>query len=187
MNINIDTVTLIITVLLAFAGYVITYLNSLRLAKRKERLDLINKRINEFYGPLYVASRAGEIAYKTLLFKVDKERVFGRGDNLPPDEKTLTEWRIWLQKVFTPLNEFREKLILENAYLIREEEMPECLLRFVTHVSAYKAMLSKWNMGDLSEYVPLIDFPEELDEYATTSYRELKAEQLKLIGRDRNL
>lgn len=82
-----------------------------------------------------------------------------------------------------PLNESLEKLILENAYLIREEEMPDCLLKFVTHVSAYKANLGKWDMGDLSEHFTALDFPVEIDIYATEAYRELKAEQLRLIGK----
>lgn len=88
-----------------------------------------------------------------------------------------------VKNVFTPLNELREKLILENAHLLREKEILECLLKFVTHVSAYKAILRKWEMGDLSEYALLIDFPPEIDEYASKAYQELKAEQLKLIGK----
>lgn len=178
-----EMLSLVITVTLAFAGYFATYLNNLRLSKRAEQLDLINKRIKEFYGPLYVASEAGRIAYETLLAKLGKEAVFD--PDFPPTEEELKEWRIWSKKVFFPINEFQEKLILEKAYLIREEEVPECLLHFVAHVSAYKAILEKWESGDFSENAPALDFPVELAEYAANSYRELKAEQLKLIGKSK--
>ena len=181
---NIEITSLVITVILAFIGYLITYWNNLRLSKRKERLDLINKRLNEFYGPLYISSQAGKIAYKALLMKLNRESIFEVTDtNPPPDDEVLAEWRIWLQDVFMPLNELREKLILENAHLIREEEIPECLLQFVTHVSAYKAIIRKWDMGDFSEHAPLVDFPTEIEEYAYKSYQELKREQIKLIGK----
>jgi hypothetical protein len=96
---------------------------------------------------------------------------------------SLKEWQIWVENVFMPMNEFCEKVILENAYLIREKDMPECLLYFVTHVSSYKAILPKWNARDFSEYTPLIAFPSGLTEYAEQSYRELKKEQLRMIGR----
>ena len=43
--------------------------------------------------------------------------------------------------IFMPLNDVREKIIIENAHLIVEEEMPQCLLDFVTHVVGYKALL----------------------------------------------
>lgn len=38
-----------------------------------------------------------------------------------------------------PLNLKLESLIIENAHLIREEKMPQCLIEFVTHVLVYKA------------------------------------------------
>lgn len=178
------TVSLIITVILALVGYLITYLNDLRLSNRKEQLDLVNKRINEFYGPLFVATQSSLTAYKALHLKLGREKIF-ESDNrlLIPDEKDLTEWRIWLESVFMPLNEFSEKLILENAYLIREEKMPQCLLDLVTHVSAHRATLKKWEAGDFTDYAPLKPFPSEVDAYIARSYQELKTEQLSLIGK----
>ena len=44
--------------------------------------------------------------------------------------------------IFMPLNDIREKIIIENAHLIVEEQMPQCLLEFVTHVVGYKALLA---------------------------------------------
>ncbi|MEP7342421.1 MAG: hypothetical protein ABI977_32135 [Acidobacteriota bacterium] len=178
---NTQTWSLITTVVLAFVGYVATYANNLRLTKRKERLELVNQRISQFYGPLYVISRAGAIAHRALLDKYGREWSFLRKGS-PLTEEELKEWRVWVQNVFMPINEVCERLILENAYLIREERMPECLLDFVTHVSSYKAVIKKWQENDFSEHKPLIVYPPELLGYAEKSYSELKAEQLKLIG-----
>lgn len=174
-------ISLIVTVALAFTGYLATYWNSLQMAKRKDRLDLVNRRLNEFYGPMYVACRAGEIAYQALLQKMGKPAVFRMGET--PTQEAIDEWRVWLETVFEPLNDFREDLIMKNAHLIREQEMPDCLMKFVTHVSTLKAVQKKWAMGDFSEYAALIPFPADLVTYAAESYQELKAEQLELVGR----
>jgi hypothetical protein len=178
-----EVLTLIITIALAFTGYLFTYLNNLRLSKREAQLALIDKRIKDFYGPLHVSTEAGRIAYEALLEKLGKKAVFDPDD--PPTRKELKEWLVWSKEVFFPINEFREKLILENAYLIREERVPDCLLQFVTHVSTYKVLLAEWEIGNVPKHTPIIDFPAELVEYAGRSYRELKAEQLRLIGKSK--
>ena len=92
---NIAIASLIVTAALAFIGYLITYLYSLRLANRREQLALVNKRINEFYGPLYVATQAGGIAHDALLHKVGRESIFDRtGKNAPPSAAIIAEWRV---------------------------------------------------------------------------------------------
>ena len=178
---QLPTIALIVTVALAFIGYFASYINNLVLARRKERLDFINKAINDFYGPLYVITHVGQTAYMAFVAKIGKQN----DPNLekPLTEKEFAEWRLWVVNVFMPMNERYENLLLENAYLIQEKDMPECVLRFITHVSAYKPVIKKWESGDYSEQFSIIDFPEELLGYATRAYRSLKDEQLRLIGK----
>ena len=45
----------VLTVVLAFAGYLMTFWSTRVMARRADRLRLVNQRLNEFYGPLYVA------------------------------------------------------------------------------------------------------------------------------------
>jgi hypothetical protein len=92
------------------------------LTRRRDKLDLVNKRLNEFYGPLYVASEAGNIAYRSLLQKQGKSQSF------PILDDEMKEWVLWMTTIFMPLNDIREKIIIEKAYLIIEEQMPTCLL-----------------------------------------------------------
>ncbi len=168
-----DTTTL--TIILAFAGYLVTYLGARLLARRKDKLDLVNRRLNEFYGPLYVASQAGNIAYRSLLKKQGKTQSF------PILDGEMKEWMLWMSTVFMPLNDIREKIILEKAYLIIEEQMPHCLLDFVTHVVGYKAVVAKWAECDYSERRSTIGWPPEFDVYVERSYAALKAEQTRLL------
>jgi hypothetical protein len=165
----------VLTVVLAFAGYLVTFLSTRMMAQRADKLRLVDKRLNEFYGPLYVASQAGHIAYQSMLKKQGKEK------NIIVTEEELKDWILWLNTIFMPLNNIREKIIIEKAYLIVEQEMPQCLLEFVTHVVGYKAVLAKWAKGDYSERRSLIDFPPGFDDYVQRSYTALKAEQQRLL------
>lgn len=165
----------LLTIVLAFVSYLVTFMSSRMMARRADRLKLVNDRLNEFYGPLYVASQAGNIAYRSLLEKQGKTQSF------PVLDSELKEWVLWVTTIFMPLNDIREKIIIEKAHLIIEEEMPRCLLDFVTHVVGYKAVLSKWAEGDYSERRSTIGWPPEFDGYVERSYKALKAEQMELI------
>src|SRR4051794_18624474 len=165
----------ILTILVAFAGYALTFVSAHMLARRRDKLELVNKRLNEFYGPLYVASEAGNIAYRSLLKKQ------GKTQSEPITDEDLKDWMLWMRTIFYPLNEIREKIIIEKAHLIIEERMPPCLLDFVTHVVGYKAVLRKWADGDYSERRSTIGWPPEFDAYVRTSYAALKAEQMRLM------
>jgi hypothetical protein len=165
----------ILTVVLAFAGYLVTFITARMVARRRDKLDLVNRRLNEFYGPLYVASQAGNIAYRSLLKKQGKTQSF------PILDGEMKEWVLWMRTIFMPLNDVREKIIIEKAHLIVEEQMPHCLLDFVTHVVGYKAVVCKWGDGDYSERRSTIGWPPEFDAYVSRSYAALKAEQTRLL------
>jgi len=100
------------------------------LARRQDKLRLVNMRLNEFYGPLYVASagRQYRLPLPAQETRQDAER--------PIRDEDMKEWVLWMTTIFMPLNDTREKIIIEKAYLIIEEQMPQCLLDFVTHVVA---------------------------------------------------
>ena len=165
----------ILTVIVAFIGYALTFVSAHMLAQRRDKLELVNKRLNEFYGPLYVASEAGNIAYRSLLTRL------GKTQSYPVLDSELKEWTLWMTTIFMPLNDVREKIIIENAHLIVEEEMPQCLLDFVTHVVGYKALLLQWAEDDYSERRSMIGWPPEFDLYVERSYHALKAEQTRLL------
>jgi hypothetical protein len=165
----------VLTIVLAFAGYLVTFMSTRMMARRADMLRLVNKRLNEFYGPLYVASQAGNIAYRSLLKKQGKDQ------SEPILDSEMKEWVLWMTTIFMPLNDIREKIIIEKAYLVVEEKMPRCLLDFVTHVVGYKAVLAKWADGDYSERRSTIGWPPEFDGYVERSYKALKAEQTRLL------
>jgi hypothetical protein len=178
-----NTVTLIITVILAFSGYLITYLNNIRLSQRTERLARVNRQLAELYGPLFALSQASDRAWQAFRRKYRPGRTyFGQGT--PPNDEELEAWRLWMNTVFMPNNLRMYELLLSKSDLLIESETPKCLLDFYAHVTAYQTVIKKWENNDFSEHTSLIDYPnQELIEYIRKSYVELKAEQSQLIGK----
>jgi len=178
---DIKIIALFVTVLLAITGYLYNYSQQIASERRKERLNLLNKQINEFYGPLYILTESSSAAFSTLRHRLGGIHVFKNSKN--PTAKELEEWHIWVVSVFVPLNEKIENTILNNAHLIRERDIPSCLLKFISHSITYKSILYKWDSGDIGEFLSPVEFPKELHDYANRSYQSLKEEQVELIGR----
>jgi hypothetical protein len=172
---------LIVTILLALIGYLATYFNNLRIAERKDRLDRINRQLSELYGPLLALVYSSESSWKVFRSRCRPGMSFFGGEP-PPSEAELAAWRLWMTEVFMPLNLQMEKVVTEHADLLDEVEMPQSFLDLCAHISSYKAVLKKWEMGDFSEHKAVIKFPKEILEYTTETYQQLKFEQTKLLG-----
>jgi hypothetical protein len=56
-----------VTVLLAFTGYVASYLYNLRLAQRKNRLERVTRQLSDLYGPLLALVSAGASSWIRLV------------------------------------------------------------------------------------------------------------------------
>jgi len=173
---------LIVTILLALLGYITTYLNNLRLARRADGLKFVTAQIDELYGPLYVITQTSQILYQASIARDMQDDESTNGDT-PYSSDELTERRIWVEEVFHPLNSQLEDVIINKAHLIIEDEMPQCLKRFLAHSAGYKAVIKKWQRGDFKVNSSVIDYPTEIEDYAEKSYALLRKQQQKLIGR----
>jgi hypothetical protein len=178
----LTAISLIVTVVLAVGGYVFTYWHNLRLSRHQARLDLVNQRLNKFYGPLYIVTKTISTAYQTQLAKSGKKTVFQEGRK--PTQEEWEENYAWVMGVYAPLEQELSDLVVHNAHLIREQGIPDSLMTLLAHVAVAQALLNKWKKGDFSELYPAIGFPHaEIAAYADKSYAELKAEQIQLMGR----
>ena len=165
----------VLTVVLAFAGYLVTFLSARMLARRRDKLRPGQQAAQRILRASLCCLQAGNIAYRSLLKKQ------GKNQSEPILDCEMKEWMLWMTTIFMPFNDVREKIIIQKAYLIVEEQMPRCLLDFVTHVVGYKAVLAKWAEGDYSERRSTIGWPPEFDFYVERSYAALKAEQTRLL------
>ena len=167
-------ITTTAAVMLAFLGYIVTYLNNLQLSRRKDRLERVNKQLSELYGPMFSLTHASSIAWKWF-----REAHSAEAEATADD---LKEWRLWMSVVFMPQNEKLYDIILNKSDLLIETAMPQSLLDFCAHTVALQAVLEKWKNGDYSEHYPVARYPRDIDQYARESYTMLKAEQSKLLG-----
>jgi hypothetical protein len=176
-------VTLLVTVLLAFAGYLATYFNGHRLARRKDRLDRVSRQLSDFYGPLLALSRAGARSWDEFMESYRPDANYFWDEDDPPTEEQAELYRIWMRSVFMPLNVRMFDVVTNKADLLDESEVPECLLQLCAHVASYQAILKRWENEDFSEHAAVINFPRlEIEEYAETTFTRLKAEQNRLLG-----
>ena len=173
---NQTLITATTAVVLAFLGYIATYLNNLQLSRRKDRLERINKQLSELYGPMFSLTHASSIAWKWFkeAHPVDERN----------KENSLKEWRLWMSVVFMPQNEKLYDIILNKSDLLIETAMPQTLLDFCAHTVAMQAVLEKWKNQDYSEHYPVARYPRDIEQYARESYTQLKAEQSRLLGKN---
>jgi hypothetical protein len=163
------------------AGWHFSHKSQRSLAARKDRLILLNEQLEKLYGPLCIACVEGKVAYQALLKKLDRKKSIFEDGNQPSQEE-LEEWFHWMKIVFMPLNQLREKIILENTHLIYEKKIPDCFVEFSTHVVSYRVLMAKWEAKNFTETYSPVDFPVDFDPYVQSTFEKLKAEQSKLIG-----
>ncbi|MGW0738163.1 hypothetical protein [Streptomyces sp. NPDC002851] len=176
--------TVIVTVGLAFIGYLMTYLNGLRLAQRQARLTRVNQQLSDFYGPLFALMEANSRTYDT--WSETYARPDGRDPfrhDTPPTEQELAEWRTWATTVFIPNIQAMRDVVVTKADLLIEEEMPQALLQLCAHVSGYEITAARWAQGNYEEHLSVISFPgRALREYIRDRFTQLKREQARLLG-----
>ncbi|RFU42686.1 hypothetical protein DZF91_05260 [Actinomadura logoneensis] len=176
-------ITLAVTITLAFAGYVATYLNGLRLAQRQGRLARINSQLSDFYGPLLALAEANGRTFDAFVERHARPGgVSPFADKTPPTEHELAEWRLWVMSVFLPNIQAMRDLVIQHADLINESEMPPFLLQLAAHVSGYEVTVARWEAGSHDRHLSVASYPHEVLAYAREGFSRLKREQGRLLG-----
>lgn len=177
-------IALVVTIALAFVGYVAAYLNGLRLAQRHERLARVNRQLSDFYGPMFAITEANSRAFEAFAqrnVRPDGRSPFDHED--PPTGEELAEWRLWVTTVFLPNIRTMRDLVVTHADLLRESEMPPLLLKLCAHVSGYEITAARWAQGRYDQHLSVVSFPsQDLAVYAWDGFTALKRTQAQLLG-----
>jgi hypothetical protein len=185
-NVDIFDATgpIILTIALAFFGYLVTYYYNLKLIQKQEQLARINKQISDFYGPMLAILKAGDKNWDYLSKTFHNSKIKGPALQIPGGAIIDVEiWKHWMREVFMPSNLKIENIIINHSDLLDDKEFPDELLSVVAHINAYKVILKKWENDDYSELFTQIVFPrEELHRYVNKNYNRLKSIQLDLLG-----
>jgi hypothetical protein len=176
--------TVAFAILSGVVGFIAKAIYDLWAARRKDRLDRVNQQLRQLYGPLYAINQAGHHAWVAFRTTVRPGGSFF-GREPPPSKAELEAWRIWMQTVFRPNHEEMLAIITKNSDLLIEPDLPRPLQLFCAHVASYKAVFARWDKGDYSQNVAVLNYPaEELGQYLERSFKVLKARQAKLLGKD---
>lgn len=181
------TITLIVTIVLAAAGYLVTYFTNLRLARRKDRLERINRQLSDLYGPLYALLEASDRVWEELAKDGGRFGDDGPLDSPLAEEQAVT-WRTWMIHVFMPLTRRMVEVITDHGDLLIEDHLPRPLSDLCAHVIGYELAIARWNSDGFNstnrrDHVSLVDFPRgALDSYVRNSFKRLKQEQGKLLA-----
>ncbi|MFJ9372572.1 hypothetical protein [Streptomyces sp. NPDC101455] len=140
-------IAVVVTVALAFAGYVITYLNGLRLTQRQERLARVNRQLGDFYGPLLAPTEANARTFAAFVEQHARPGgISPFSGGTPPTDEELAEWRLWVTTVFLPVLREMRDLVVGWADLLREPEMPSLLMELCAHAAGYEMDNATWNL-----------------------------------------
>jgi hypothetical protein len=181
-----------IPILVAILAAVSAYAFNVRLEKRKADLAFVSDQLEHLYGPLNSICHAQNQAWEKFIAGCKPGGVFFDPAN-PPSQGQVVEWRHWMSEVFMPLNLLCEDIIMRNAHLIADQEMPQSFLDLLAHVETYKAVIKKWPSNPVSFPVAISqlikentaseNYPTDLKKNVEEKFKELQSRQAKLIGR----
>jgi hypothetical protein len=175
-----------VPVAIAVLGFLAKYAHDLSLTRRKERLEYIERQLRDLYGPLFALANASEMAYHRAFrefYRPGGIPMWNPPDNDPSRVTTSEEvaaFHQWVRAVFMPNNRRMVTIIIDHTDLLVEDEMPECVLQLLAHVSAYEGIINEWDNKNELHHTPTIRYPGEILAYASHHYVSLKRQQSEL-------
>jgi hypothetical protein len=92
-------------------------------------------------------------------------------------------WTTWVKAVWMPTNHRIYDILVSHGDLIVDDAVPKVFLDLCAHIQSYKAVLSRWESGDHSVLVALIDHPgAPLLRHVEERYLGLKEYQAELLA-----
>ncbi|MCJ2048021.1 hypothetical protein MKK58_26290 [Methylobacterium sp. J-078] len=189
-------VGLLVTVLLAFLGYLATYVNNAASDARKAQIELVNDQLERLYGPLLALATSSTETWETFRCKFRSNTYGYFDDRAPPGREEVEKFRLYSRTVFLPTDRAIKEIITKNAHLIDGSSMPDSFLKLMTHTQMFEAVSSEWRAEDdlgsedqrmAGRNVALVGYPIELEGDVTRTFNKLKARQECLLAEQRVL
>jgi hypothetical protein len=172
------------TLFFAALGYITTAANALRSQQHRARVDRVNEQLKSLYGPLLACVTASKSSYDAMLRQAgaSSPAEFRARVRADPDGPAARAYRSWVRVVLMPLSETAAQTVMQRADLLEGSEISPLLLQLVAHVSAYRVILKSWEQGDQLTEHSHIPYPEQLEQWVSNLFDELKRRQSGLLG-----
>ena len=169
------------SVMVAVLAFVLNQWGQARGERRQARLERVNAQLRNLYGPLKALTDSNEAVWRAMRASyLPDERI--RRSGVASNEQDRREWNGWLTHALMPTNRQMRNLIVQNAHLLIEQELPEPLRTFCAHVAALEVELAR-GAAEVPTEPALIHHPgPRLAEYLDVAYASLKREQERLIA-----
>jgi hypothetical protein len=170
------------SIIVAVLVFLLNRQSQYQFERRQALLTRVNSQLRELYGPLHALVRVNEMVWKSLRDSSVLPASHERTDPGQLSKRERDTWKAWLNHSLMPANVRMRDLILEHADLIIEAGMPDPLLAFCAHVSAYEVLLQPETAPAPLAEGPLIGHPGDIYiHYVDRSFAALKAEQARLL------
>jgi hypothetical protein len=172
-------------VVAALMSALLAYNTTRRLSRRTDQIAFVGRQLSELYGPLHALSMSNTASWREFLKLYRANRWVLFDPENPPNDLIVKAWVSWVTHVFMPINRKMFDIILAKTDLIEGNEMPDCFIRFSTHVTGYEVVLARWEEGDYSILTSVNNHPGRVfDKYIATTYKQLKSRQQMLLGHE---
>ena len=154
-----------LTVGFAVVGYISTAMHTLRAQQHRARVERVNEQLKCLYGPLLACVTASKSSYNAMLRQAARDGIvpskFRESVRAVPDGPAAIVYRSWVKAVLMPLSERAAQLVITRADLLEGSGIEPLLLQLVSHVSAYKVILQRWEEGSSTDF-SAIPYPDDI-------------------------
>jgi hypothetical protein len=169
------------SIIVAVLVFVLTQWGQLRLERRRARLARLDAQLRELYGPLNTLTESNEFVWRELrqTWLPDSAQ---RRSGMPLTSEEEARWTAWIKQALMPANRRMRDIILNNAHLVIESEMPEPLQAFCAHVAAFEIILAQGRQSSGLTSQALAAHPgERYVTYVRNAYVDLKEQQARIL------
>ncbi len=147
---------------------------------KKAKIQLIEKRLNEFYLPLHEALNKSKRLWINYRKRYANTEVFSEIAQGKVTKNTL-RWQRYMLSVFQPLHLELSKILqkrqlaLDNIKLLQQLDMLE------QHIAYYNVIFMQWKYKDATENFAPTHFPKYLIKYIDEDITRLLQEKEQLL------
>ncbi|YCK35259.1 hypothetical protein ACNF49_14590 [Actinomadura sp. ATCC 39365] len=186
---NTALITAAASILAVGIGFMLTHWSAVRNGRHRDQLARVQTQLSQLYGPMYAMTQSNGIAYRAMRDRYDPEGLFDQrtSESIKRIDANQREiYRLWMTSVLQPTSRKVCDLLLTHAHLLLDETMPECAMKYFTHVRGYEVVLARWEAGEHAELFSLIPYPQEFTDYIAESFEKLQVRQSQLLANRRS-
>lgn len=172
-------------VIIAIVGWPVSYIltrsREVRLEHDKAKLDLLRRRLDEFYSPIYGYLVENDRARKLISEQIGREIIFTRDNPLPQEDENI--WIHYLENYVLPNNRSILNILQNKMHLFVGETYPESFRIWIDYALGYEIFHKQYkDIGREYGFHSCMNFPDQFRTDIINSVSQLVKFQKKIAG-----